>query len=196
MISEAHEFEGAAIDLYRRASLDPAREAGALRLASALDIDVRTAPMRAHARVAVNDNAIELRRGQPLAAMGFWCGHELGHWTLRRFACGDDRVEHVCSSIGSCIVVPRPALYLMRAVMGYDVPRIARTLATTERLIAMRWGVAFEEPVAIIERTRVLRSGPSMNASDADLRRIVRAGGAEGARLVRLGSSTMVISEV
>jgi hypothetical protein len=186
-------IESTVRDLYHRASLDPARESGAVRLALGLRMKVRFVPLRVRARISHHDNAIEIADDASRVAAEFLAGHEIAHVATERRACGGPQLEALCNSMGAAIVAPAPAMYLMRATCGYDVPRMACLLVTSEMIAALRWGEVFEESVAVVEPGRVRRSGPAGLPPDADLRRIAMAGSARGVRVVRLTRGSMVI---
>jgi hypothetical protein len=187
-------IESTVRDLYHRASLDPARESGAVRLALGLRMKVRFMPLRVRARVSHRDNAIEIAEDTSDVAAEFLAGHEIAHVAVDRRSCGGPQLEALCNSMGAAIVAPAPAMYLMRATCGYDVQRMACLLVTSEMIAALRWGEVFEEQVAVVEPGRVRRSGPPIALSDNALRRIALAGGGDGVRAVRLSRGTMLVA--
>jgi hypothetical protein len=185
-----------AVSLYRQGGVDPARNPGAINLAIALGMRVRLVPsLPVRALVHPGEPVvIELRRQLAPAGREYDCGHELGHVANDCFACADVRLERACDQIAVSIVAPRPAMFLLRAVFGYDVPNLAATLETSDLIAALRWGTVFDESVAVIlDRGGVRRSGPPIALSDLALRRIARAGGGDGLRAVRLARGVMLI---
>ena len=196
MISEQYEVEGVGLDLYTRASLDPARDTGGILLARALGFEVVFTPrLDCRARlVVVPKPVIQLRAAIAPAGAEYDAAHEIPHWYFDKHACGDPRLERACDRVAVSIVAPAPAMFRMRAVFGYRIDLIAAALGTSETIVALRWGeVFYDEPVAVITPRGIRRSGPEMGADDATLRRIARAGGGEGVRVIRMRQGWMLI---
>lgn len=185
-----------ALSVYRRAGVDPTRDPGAINLATALDMRVRLVPsLPVRALVHPGEPiVIELRKQLAPAGREYDAGHEIAHVESSFFACGDPRLERICDQVAVSIVAPRPAMFLLRAVFGHDVPRIAATLETSELITALRWGTVFEESVAVVV-DRVRRSGPPIALADNELRRIARAGGGDRFRAVQLRRGVMLIGQ-
>jgi hypothetical protein len=194
--TQLHEPDDIALSLYKQGSVDPTRDPGAINLALALNMRVRLVPsLPVRALVHPGEPVvIELRRQLAPAGREYDCGHEMGHVANDCLACGDPRLETHCDRIAVSIVAPRPAMYLLRAVFGYDVTKIAATLETSELIVALRWGVVFEESVAVVlDRGGVRRSGSQIALGDLELRRIAKGGGSTNFRAVRLARGVMLI---
>lgn len=183
--------------MYTRAGVDPSRHPGAINLARALGIPIRLVDgLETRAcLVTVPAPMIELRRGMSRAALEFGAAHELPHVELKRYACGDPRLEHVCDSTGVAIIVPREALHVTRMAFGWRrFHDMASLLVTTDLILAMRWGAVFEEPVAFVFNDgRVRRAGPTMEAPDSALRAIARSRGGEGLSAVRVERGVVLL---
>jgi hypothetical protein len=128
------------------------------------------------------------------AGREYGCGHELGHLERKRLACNDPQLERECNEFAVTIIAPKAAMFVSRAVFGYDVPEIACALGTSDLIVSLRWGVTMEEPVAVVlDRGGVRRSGPDLGAPDAVLRAIARSGGGDGLRAIRIRCGVMLI---
>lgn len=184
---DAHEIEDAAIEVYRRAGFAPDRPVGPVQLAMALPgLSIQFAPnMRGGAQLAHDrDGGLLLRianKATPLTR-SWMVAHELGEWVLHRANYIGENAEQLASNIGAAIIAPGPVMRTLRSRVGFDLAAGARMLRTSQTILALRWGEAFGEHVAIVEGVRVRRRG-EIDASDEQLRRIARAGGAHGVRV-------------
>jgi len=192
---EPFEIEGAALEFYRRAGVDPERPIGVLRLLMACpDIDVEFCP-RLHrpAKLIVAPDGrmrIQLRSTDSAIALSWRAGHETGEALLVRSRCVSPHIEQYADNLAGAIVAPMPALRALRARAGSDFARIAGALRTSQTIAALRYGEVFDEPLAVILPGRVKRRGPVDGLpSDAELRRIVRAGGCREALVVPLADA-------
>ncbi len=181
------EIEGECDALYRRAGVDPERDPGPLNLAFSLPgvrvRFVRGLTSRGSVMRDGSGHLIELRSGQSPIALEFAAGHECGH--IARESHHDDDPERACDQIAAALIAPRPAMFLLRLAFGLDLPRIARTLCTSQTVVARRFGEVFDEPCAIVSPGRVMRSHDGF-PDDSELRRIVVAGGVAGVRVIHL----------
>lgn len=189
---ESYEIEGAALEFYRRAGVDPERPIGVLRLLMQCpDIDVEFCP-RLHrpAKLIVAPDGrmkIQLRSTDSVIALSWRASHETGEAILARARCTSPFVEQYADNLAGAIVAPMPALRALRARAGSRFDLIAGALRTSQTIAALRYGEVFDEPLAVVLPGRVKRRGPVDGLpSDSELRRIVRAGGCGEARVVPL----------
>jgi Zn-dependent peptidase ImmA (M78 family) len=177
---DAYEIESAAIEMYRRAGFDPSRPVGPVQLAMALPglsvqfaMNMGRGAQLAHDR----DGGVLLRvsnKATPLTR-SWMVAHELGELALHRANFVGEHAEQLASNIAAAILAPGPVMCALRSRVGFDLVTGAKMLRTSQTILALRWGEAFGEHVAIVEGSRVRRRG-EIDASDADLLRIARAG--------------------
>lgn len=196
---EHHELEGIADELFQRAGIDPASAPGVLRLLMQSNLfavhfspSVRTPRYR-----PANDDGpptIEIPQVHGLRIDGLnWLGaHEVGEYYARRVE-SEDR-ERVANAVAASIVAPRSAMRRARERWGIaDLSAPAARLAVSETVLALRHGELWETPVAVIwSGGRVVRRGIDGDVTDAELRRIARAGGCEELRAIPLTDARRV----
>lgn len=102
-------------------------------------------------------------------------GHELGHWICRREGV-EDR-EDLCDAIGAAIVAPRAAYLAALSHHGARLHALAETFATTESLVALRYGEVTGAPTALITRESVRTCGEYPWPPENELRQLARSGG-------------------
>ena len=123
---------------------------------------------------------MRVRSTLPPLALAWGVFHELGEWLLARATCTSEFIEQYADNVAATLIAPVPAMRRLRHAYGFDLPRVATALRTSQTIAALRWGEVFDEPLAVVMPTRVKRRGPLTLPGDGELRRIVRAGGCEG----------------
>jgi hypothetical protein len=113
---------------------------------------------------------VYVRRGTLPARARWLAGHELAHWWYRKHGANDVDLEERCDRLGAALVAPKPCV---EGTIGRttDVRRIARDLATTESLAALRIGEVSGVPVALVSAGRIRVRGQCYPWPDRDLLR-------------------------
>lgn len=192
MTLEACEIEGAAVALYERAGHDPRCPVDPVRLALALpEFDVEFARgMRRAARIMPNGSGgwtLSIRQNATPLERRWLAGHELGESILAANDTRSENVEQLANNIGAAICIPRPAMHALRDSVGQDFEAVAARARMTQTIVALRWSEVFGDAVAVMMRGRIKRRGEM--PPDHELRKIERAGGCDGMRLVRFTDS-------
>jgi hypothetical protein len=84
----------------------------------------------------------------PPARRNFAVAHELAHWLLRDRA--GEETEPACDYLAAALVAPRQAF--LKLVQKHDArfTRLAKAFATSETLVALRFGETTFEPLAVV----------------------------------------------
>lgn len=154
---DSAEIEGDAAWLYKRAGLDTGAPAPPLWLATEIlgpgsVVAVPSLRERGGAcLVRVNGKPrVYYRASLPPVLRDFAIGHELGHWLLGDRIAGERDTEAACDYLAAALIAPRAAF--LRAVQkhGARFTRLAKAFATTESLVALRYGECTGEPLALV----------------------------------------------
>ncbi len=150
------DIEGEADRLYRAAGLDSGTAAPIIWLATELlgagaIVPVHMLREPGGACLArVNGQArIYFRSRLPPMRRDFAIGHELAHWCLRDAEEGFE-LELACDALAAALIAPRAAFLKVVARHGARFTRLARAFATTESLVALRFGETTLEPLALV----------------------------------------------
>lgn len=169
------ELEGLGEAVYREAGEDPAEPSSPVLLArTVLGRDgvqiVRPGTLRfsgANLTRTGTEWRIYVRRAEP-AHMAFAVAHELAHFILQRSGYNEEDEEAAADYLGAALIAPRRAFSLALRDHGLDLPALARAFATTETLVALRYGESTSTPIALVRPGLVrVRSQPSFVWPDA-----------------------------
>ena len=192
---ESFEIEGAAIALYERAGFDPAKAVDPTRLALNLpEFHVEFAQhMRRPAQLVPGAESrwvLRIRQNATPKQRRWLAGHELGESVIAGTQSKSHNVERYANNIGAALCIPRPAMHALRYTMGDDFEAIAAETKLTQTIVTLRFGEVYGSSVAILLPGRVKRVGHL--PSDAELRKIAKAGGCRGVRAVQLTDSNRI----
>lgn len=151
------EIEGEAEYAYRMAGVDTTTAAPPIWLAEQLLGPGCVVPIPylrqsgGGALVRVNGQArIYYRCHLPLERRSFVIAHELAHWCLGQGAGDELETERACDALAAALLTPRPAFLRAVSKHGARFTRLARAFATTESLVALRFGETTFEPLALV----------------------------------------------
>lgn len=175
---DSAEIEGDATWLYRRAGVDPGTPAPLLWLATELlgPGRVIAAPSLREpggaCLVRVNGQArIYYRQRMPPVLRDFAVGHELAHWLLADRIVGERDTEDACDYLAAALIAPRVAFLKAVQRHGARFTRLAKAFATSESLVALRYGETTLEPLALVAPRSVRVRGAEYSwPAEAELR--------------------------
>lgn len=151
------DIEGEADAAYRAAGLDPDEAVSPIWLAKRLlgERNVVGVPALMHQLggcLALVNGAprIFYRNRLPTELRDFVVGHELGHALLRDRAGEGVELERACDAFAAAIIAPRRAYLAALRVCGAQYPKLARAFATSESLVALRFGEVTGAPLALV----------------------------------------------
>lgn len=147
-------IEASAADIYRRARVDPGRVPSVASLCSTL---LGSPPryvvgMRVEACLVRTFDAwrVWVRAGVSPERARWLVAHEIAEWYYRRVHVHNSVKEGWCDALGAALVAPAPVIREALSVHGLDLPRLARSLKTTQSLVALRYGEVTHCPVALV----------------------------------------------
>lgn len=155
------EGDGDAELLYREAKLDPSRAQPPKEIAARLPgcegvFELPGRDLKADGEVELDLFSWRIVAKQTLAQprQDFVIAHEIAEWHLSRagkkWKGSLSEKELRCDVIARALLVPRPALRTARRYLGDDFPALARHFATTEAIVALRYGEGLRVPMALI----------------------------------------------
>lgn len=152
---EPADLEGDAEWIYRRAGVDPGTPAPALWLASQLlgagcvtALATLSNPGGACLAQVNGQVRIYYRERLPPERRSFAVAHELAHWCLGERAGAE--TESACDFLAAALIAPRRAFLKVVAKHGPRFTRLAKAFATTESLVALRYGETTLEPLVLV----------------------------------------------
>lgn len=175
------DLEGDSEWLYRRAGVDCAAPAPPIWLAAqllgagcVLAVPALRQPGGACLARVSGVARIYYRERLPPERRNFAVAHELAHWCLRDRA-GED-VEQACDYLAAALIAPRRAFLKAVQKHGARFTRLAKAFATTESLVALRFGETTLEPLALVAPLSVRVRGSAYSwPSQSALRAIAAA---------------------
>jgi hypothetical protein len=184
---DSNDLEGDADWLYRRAGVDPGTPAPPIWLATELLGAGSVAAARflrepgGACLVRVSGQVrIYYRASLPPEYRNFAVAHELAHWCLRDRAGGD--TEAACDYLAAALVAPRVAFLKVVQRHGARFSRLAKAFATTESLVALRYGETTLEPIALVAPLSVRVRGAAYSWPSEPAIRAMAAGPKPGLR--------------
>lgn len=203
---DAWDAEGNALDIYRRAGLDPADppkiEHLARRLFGVDCITTGSKPFRvkdASVRITADGRVtIYVSRGLSRPRRTFAIAHEIAEWYLRAVVC--EWIEHACDQLGAALLAPRQAFLPLYREVGLDLRELAETFETTETCVGLRIGETTGTPIALLSPAQHRLRGEEWGwPAEIDLRRLARSfGPVRGLRRVQLADDprrVMLVAE-
>jgi hypothetical protein len=181
------DIEGEADLLYRRAGLDPATPAPPLWLAeqllgsgSVVGVHSLRQPGGACLVRLHGHPRIYFRNLLPPERRGFVIGHELAHWCLGDRVGDEAETERACDALAAALIAPRAAFLRALRRHGARFPRLAKAFATSESLVALRFGETTFAPLALVapRSVRVRGAAYSWPSAEKDIRSMVASSGA------------------
>ncbi len=152
-----NDIEGDATWLYKRAGLDPGTAAPPLWLATELlgpGCVVAVPALRERGGACLvrvsGQPRIYYRASLPPVLRDFAIGHELAHWLLGDRIAGERDTEAACDYLAAALVAPRAAFLRAVSKHGARFTRLAKAFATSESLVALRYGECTDEPLALV----------------------------------------------
>jgi hypothetical protein len=177
--------------LYDEVDADTYSPPGPRRIAKRLELQVR----RCDGFVAGGDAVlvrwkeqwiIFVRRNLSEVRLDFAIAHEIAEWHLARLRYREEDVEDVCDALAGAIVAPRDAYRCALRDRGTAFEGLAHAFRTTQTCVALRLGeVTGRSLVLLAPRIRV-RGDLFVWPNERELRRIARAGSADGLEVRRL----------
>lgn len=179
MTWDGADAEGLAKWIYDAAGFDMADPPGPVRLAKALEIDVKTAPRR-HLWGHGTKVRIQGRRVIYVAPKlapehhAFAVAHEIAEWQLDGRE--DDETEGLCDAVAAALIAPAPAFRWMLDDHGPDLITLAEGFSTTQSCVALRLGEVTGRPMALVSPRLVRVRGDDWGwPAEDEIRRLSRA---------------------
>lgn len=154
---DSADIEGEAESLYRSAGIDAGTPAPAVWLATELLGQGCVVGIHALQQpgggclVRVSGQArIYFRHRLPPERRDFVVAHELAHWALGDRAGEELETEQACDALAAALIAPRRAFLKLVQKHGARFTLLARAFATTESLVALRFGETTFEPLALV----------------------------------------------
>lgn len=186
--------EGNALDIYRRAGVDPSDPPKIEHLARKLfgpeSLTTGAKPFRtkdASVRISAEGRVtIYVARGLSRPRRTFAIAHEIAEWYLRTVVC--EWIELACDQLGAALLAPRQAFLPLYREVGLDLRELAETFETTETCVGLRIGETTGIPVAVLSPVvHRLRGEEYGWPAEFELRRLARSfGPLKGLRRVQL----------
>lgn len=183
------DIEGEAELLYRAAGLDSGTAAPAIWLAteilgpgSVVGVHALQSP-GGGCLVRVNgQQRIYFRSRLPPERRDFAIAHELAHAVLGDRAGEEIETELACDALAAALIAPRRAFLAVVRRHGARFTRLAKAFATTESLVALRFGEATDEPLVLIAPRSVRVRGAAYSWPGEVALREIAAGARPGLR--------------
>jgi IrrE N-terminal-like domain len=169
------EIEGEAQVAYRAAGIDPYDTVSPIWLAKRLlgeqNVVAVYSLMQPGGGCLARVNGtprIYYRNRLPPERRDFVVAHELGHALLRDQAGDEAETELACDAFAAAIIAPRGAYLAAVRAYGARYPKLARAFATTESLVALRFGEVTDEPLALLTPRSIRVRGSAYSWPDSD----------------------------
>lgn len=162
---DAQDIEGAAVEAYRRAGLDPAEPAPTPRVARLLfGPGVIQRPRLRLVGLGAScflDGVpkIMVRPNLPEEVVNFVVGHELAHILVGDMS-NDPENEARCNYLGGALMAPAPAARALFRWASLNIKQIADAACGTQTWAALRIGEATGMPTAAVSPAFVRVRGP------------------------------------
>jgi hypothetical protein len=103
---------------------------------------------------------VYVRKGIMPARARWLAGHELAHWWYQNHGLPAKNIEDRCDRLGAALVAPAPVVVDVLKRTS-DVRKVARAMATTQSLAALRMGEVAGVPVALVSGAHIRVRGRS-----------------------------------